>query len=137
MADSNYWSSTGDQGTIKISEDVVASIAAIAAAETEGVSGLYSSLTSDIAGFLGKKNLSKGVKVQFEGDTVSVEVCFLAIYGYAIREVAQNVQEGVKTSIESMTGLAVSGVNVHVGGVTFVPPSEEESVPVQGPAESE
>lgn len=128
MAESNYWSTAGDQGMIKISEDVVASIAAIAATETEGVSGLYSNLTSDIASFLGKKNLSKGVKVQFEGDTVAVEISLLAKYGYGIREIAQNVQTQVKSSIESMTGLRASAVNVQVGGVTFTPPvGEEES----------
>ncbi len=130
MAESNYWSTAGDQGMIKISEDVVASIAAIAAAETEGVSGLYSNLTSDIASFLGKKNLSKGVKVQFEGDTVAVEISLLAKYGYGIREIAQNVQTQVKASIESMTGLTASAINVQVGGVTFNPPvSEEEPAP--------
>lgn len=130
MAESNYWSTAGDQGMIKISEDVVASIAAIAAAETEGVSGLYSNLTSDIASFLGKKNLSKGVKVQFDGDTVAVEIGLLAKYGYGIREIAQNVQNQVKASIESMTGLTASAINVQVGGVTFTPPaSEEEPVP--------
>ncbi|MGE4548796.1 MAG: Asp23/Gls24 family envelope stress response protein [Intestinibacillus sp.] len=138
MAESNYWSTTGDQGTIKISDDVVASIAALAAAESEGVSGLYSSLTSDIASFLGKKNLSKGVKVEFEGNTVAIEIGFLATYGCNIRDVAQNVQKTVKSSIESMTGLSVSSVNVHVGGVTFAPPAQEEPEPATGaPAEAE
>ena len=61
MADhKEYWSTEDDQGCIRISEDVVASIAALAASETEGVSGLYSSLTSDIVSFLSKKNISKG-----------------------------------------------------------------------------
>lgn len=132
MAESNYWSTTGDQGTIKISDDVVASIAALAAAETEGVSGLYSSLTSDIASFLGKKNLSKGVKVEFEGDTVLIEIGFLATYGCNIRDVAQDVQKAVKSSIESMTGLSVSSINVHVGGVTFAPSVQEEQEPLAG-----
>ncbi|MDR3766699.1 MAG: Asp23/Gls24 family envelope stress response protein, partial [Butyricicoccus sp.] len=73
----DYWTTAGDQGTIKISEDVVASIAAIAASETEGVSGLYSSFTDDIANFLGKKNLAKGVKVQLQqNDTVEIDICF-------------------------------------------------------------
>ncbi len=126
MAENNYWSTAGDQGTIKISEDVVASIAAIAAIETEGVSGLYSNLTSDIASFLGKKNLSKGVKVQFEGDAVAIEISLLAKYGYGIREIAQNVQTQVKASIESMTGLVASSIDVQVGGVTFTPPAAEE-----------
>ena len=75
MADhKEYWSTESDQGSIRISEDVVASIAALSASETKGVSGLYSSLTSDIVGFISKKNLSKGVRIELgEDDTVKVE----------------------------------------------------------------
>ena len=65
MADhKEYWSTESDQGSIRISEDVVASIAALATSETAGVSGLYSTLTSDIVSFLSKKNLSKGVRIE-------------------------------------------------------------------------
>ncbi len=72
MADhKEYWSTESDQGSIRISEDVVASIAALSASETKGVSGLYSSLTSDIVGFISKKNLSKGVRIELgDDDTV-------------------------------------------------------------------
>lgn len=122
----DYWSSTGDQGTIRISEDVVASIAALSASETEGVSGLYSSLTNDIVSFLGKKNLSKGVRVDLgEEGTVKIEVGFLALFGHNICEVAKSVQNNVKNATESMTGLSVIEVNVHVGGVTFAPQASE------------
>jgi len=128
MADhKDYWSTTGDQGTIKISEDVVASIAALSALETEGVSGLYSSLTNDIVSFLSKKNLSKGVRVDLgEDDTVKIEIGFLALFGHNICEVSKTVQTSVKSAIESMTGLKVVEVNVHVGGVTFAPAENEE-----------
>lgn len=126
MAENNYWSTVGDQGTIKISEDVVASIASLATIETEGVNGLSSSFTSDIASFLGKKSLSKGVKVEFTEDTVLVEIGFLATYGCNIRDVSQNVQKAIKSSIESMTGLAVTEVNVHVGGIAFTSPMPED-----------
>lgn len=116
----DYWTTAGDQGTIKISEDVVASIAALAASETEGVSGLYSSFTDDIVSFLGKKNLSKGVKVQLhQDDTVEVEICFLAQFGYNICAVAKTVQDAVRSSIAAMTGLKATCVNILVGGVTF------------------
>lgn len=122
-----YWSSTSEEGSIKISEDVVTSIAAHAATETEGVSGLYSSLTSDIVSFLSKKNLAKGVNVQIlEDDFVTLEICFLALYGRNICEVAETVQKNVKSAIESMTGLQVTEVNIHVGGVTFAPEIVEE-----------
>lgn len=131
MADhKEYWSTESDQGSIRISEDVVASIAALAASETEGVSGLYSSVTRDIVSFLSKKNLSKGVRVELgEEDNVKVEISFLALFGHNICEVAKEVQENVRRQIESMTGLHVTEVNVHVGGVTFAPaekPAEPE-----------
>lgn len=127
MADhKDYWTTAGDQGTIKISEDVVASIAALATSETEGVSSLYSSFTSDIASFLGKKNLAKGVRVVLgENDSVEVEICYLAKYGYSICDVAKNVQEAVRSSIEAMTGLKTSAINIYVGGVMFDAPEED------------
>lgn len=118
-----YWVTEGDQGTIKISEEVVASIAALAATETEGVSGLCAGLTTEIASFLGKKNPNKGVKVLIgDDDTVAVEVSFLAKFGHSVREVAGEVQVAVKNAIESMTGLQAMEVNVCVGGVTFDAP---------------
>ena len=139
MADhKEYWSTESDQGSIRISEDVVASIAALAASETDGVSGLYSSVTRDIVSFLSKKNLSKGVRVELgEEDTVKVEISFLALFGYNICEVARQVQDNVKSQIESMTGLHVVEINVHVGGVTFAPAAEEKAAePEEKPAQT-
>lgn len=133
MADhKEYWSTESDQGSIRISEDVVASIAALATSETAGVSGLYSTLTSDIVGFLSKKNLSKGVRIEIgEEGTVKIEIGFLALFGHNICEVAKQVQENVRSSVESMTGLKVTEVNVHVGGVTFTPAPAVEEQPVE------
>lgn len=133
MADhKEYWSTESDQGSIRISEDVVASIAALATSETAGVSGLYSTLTSDIVGFLSKKNLSKGVRIEIgEEGTVKIEIGFLALFGHNICEVANQVQENVRSSVESMTGLKVTEVNVHVGGVTFAPAPAVEEQPAE------
>lgn len=115
-----YWMTTHDQGSIKISEDVVASIAAVATSETEGVSGLYSSFTNDIVSFLGKKTPAKGVKVTFHSDnTVDIDICYLACFGSNICDVAKNVQENVKSAVESMTNLDIGNINIHVAGVTF------------------
>ena len=120
MADSKeYWTSASDQGSVRISEDVIASIAAIAASETEGVGNLYSGIGTNGAEFLGKKSLAKGVKVVFHGDLVEVEVSLLAQYGYNICEVSKNVQSAVRSSIQSMTGMRTSAVNIKVGGVSF------------------
>ena len=71
-----------------------------------------------------------------EEDTVRIEIGFLALFGHNICEVAKQVQENVKSSVESMTGLKVVEVNVHVGGVTFAPaPAAEESAPAAAPEE--
>ncbi len=123
MADhKDYWTTEGEEGSIKISEDVVASIAALAASETKGVSGLYSSFTRDIKGFLSKKNLAKGVRIELGSEgTVKLEISFLALYGHNICEVAKQVQQNVRNSVESMTGLKADEINIHVGGVTFAP----------------
>ena len=92
MADGKeYWTSGGEQDSVRISEDVIASIAAIAASETEGVGNLYSGIGTNVAEFLGKKSLAKGVKVVFHGDLVEVEVSMLAQYGYDICEVSKKV----------------------------------------------
>ncbi len=123
-----YWMTTHDQGSIKISEDVVASIAAVATSETDGVSGLYSSFTNDIVSFLGKKTPSKGVKVTFHSDnTVDVDICYLACFGSNICDVAKNVQENVKSAVESMTNLDIGNINIHVAGVTFNKEISKES----------
>lgn len=120
MADGKeYWTSGGEQDSVRISEDVIASIAAIAASETEGVGNLYSGIGTNVAEFLGKKSLAKGVKVVFHGDLVEVEVSMLAQYGYDICEVSKKVQEAVRSSILSMTGMRTSAVNINVGGVSF------------------
>ena len=121
MAEREYWTTECEQGNVKISEDVIASIAAISASETEGVNGLYSNIGKDIAEFLGKKNLSKGVKITFNGNCVEVEIGMSVKYGYNILEVAKKVQESVASSIESMTGLHTTCVDIQIGTITFDP----------------
>lgn len=120
MADGKeYWTSDSDQGRVRISEDVIASIAAIAASETEGVGNLYSGIGTNVAEFLGKKSLAKGVKVAFHGDLVEVEISLFMQYGYNICEVGKKVQSAVRSSIRSMTGMRTSAVNINVGGISF------------------
>ena len=106
-----------EKGTINISEEVVAAIAALAVSEVEGVFGLSSSFTADIKEMLGKKNMSKGVKLTIEEEVVTVE-CFVVVsYGYEIPAVAANIQESVVSAVESMTGLKVAAVHVDVCGI--------------------
>ena len=94
-------------GEVKIAADVVAAIAGLAATEVE------------LAGMLGKKKLTKGVKVQMELGVVHVDMMISVRYGYSIPKVTEQVQERVSQQIETMTGLTVSEVNVRVSGVNL------------------
>ena len=116
-----YVSRSDELGNIHISEEVLAAITAAAALDVEGVSGLAANLGSDIAELLGKKNLAKGVHVRMEDDKVEVELSVLMGYGHTIPEIGRAIQDGVKSAIESITGLEVSVVNVSVAGITFPP----------------
>ena len=116
----DYVSLEDEKGTVNISEDVIASIAALTAVEVPGVSELAATIGSDIAaGLRGKKNLSRGVRIEVLEGAVSVNVYAVIQYGYAVTKVAKTVQENIAVAIESTTGLKVSEVNVHVGGITF------------------
>ena len=107
-----------EKGTVNISEEVVAAIAALAVSEVEGVYGLSSSFTADLAQMLGKKNMSKGVKLSIDENIVTVE-CFVVInYGVEIPAVAASIQESVMSAVESMTGLKVAAVNVDICGIS-------------------
>ncbi|NLZ38857.1 MAG: Asp23/Gls24 family envelope stress response protein [Firmicutes bacterium] len=106
-------------GTIKIADEVVAIIAGLAATEIEGVAGMSGGLAGDIAGMLGKRNLSKGVKVEVSGNKASIDLFITVKFGARIPDVAWNIQESVKKAVESMTGLEAAKINVHVQGVSF------------------
>ncbi len=113
----NTVSQSDELGTVHIAEEVIASIAAIAATEVDGVSGLSGAM--ELSELLGKKNLSRGVKIAVEGSAVTCDVFILVKRTFAILKVSQQVQENVKAHIESMTGLEAPAVNVHVVGISF------------------
>ncbi len=120
MSDNKEYVSRSDElGNIHISEEVLAAIAAAAALEVEGVSSLSANLGSDIAELLGKKNLARGVRVKMEDEMVAVDLSVLMAYGATIPEMSKSVQEGIKSAIESMTGLEVSAVNLNVSGISL------------------
>ena len=107
-------------GNIKICVDVVSTIAGIAASEIKGVAGMYSSFANGIAEKFGaKKNQSKGVKVEMGEDAVTIDLYIVVRYGIKIPELAWEVQESVKNNVETMTGLEVAKVNIHIEGVSF------------------
>jgi uncharacterized alkaline shock family protein YloU len=117
--DENININTEDVGEIQIADDVVSAIAAIAANEVAGVHSMASGLAGGIAEMLGKKNLSKGIKVEINDNTAVIDIYIIIEYGCKISDVAQNIQEKVKNSIETMTGIEVSMVNIHVQGVNL------------------
>lgn len=113
-----------DTGKIRITDDVVAVIAGIAATEVEGVAGMSGGIVGDVAEILGRKNLTKGVKVEVGQIEAAIDLYVIMEYGYRIPEVAWNIQEKVKEAVESMTGLNVVEVNIHVQGVNIVKPDK-------------
>lgn len=107
----------GKIGDVQIADEVVAIIAGLAATEVEGVVSMNGNITNELVGKLGMKNLSKGVKVTFAPDSVSVHLALTLEYGYSIPKTSKQVQERVKLAIETMTGLTVAEVNIRIAGV--------------------
>lgn len=109
-----------DGGKINISNDVIASIAGIAATEIEGVAGMAGGAFPGLVEKLGaKKNPQKGVKVTVSPEGAVIDLLIVVAFGVRIPELAWEVQENVKNSVESMTGTEVLRVNVFVEGVSF------------------
>ena len=104
-------------GEVKIADEVVGIIAALAATEVEGVASMASNITNELISRLGMKNLSKGVKVDVLEGVVTVSLALNMKYNYSIMDVSAKVQEKVKSAVENMTGLEVADVNVKVAGV--------------------
>ena len=104
-------------GEVKIADEVVAIIAALAATEVEGVASMAGNITNELISRLGMKNLSKGVKVDVLEGVVTVSLALNMKYTYSIMDVSAKVQEKVKSAVENMTGLEVADVNVKVAGV--------------------
>ncbi|MBR1645277.1 MAG: Asp23/Gls24 family envelope stress response protein [Selenomonadaceae bacterium] len=111
-------------GAIKIADEVVSIIAGLAATEIEGIAGMSGGVVGGIAEMLGRKNFSKGVKVEVGEREAAVDLYIIVQYGARIPDVALSAQENIKKAIETMTGLSVVEVNVHVQGVHF--PEDEE-----------
>ena len=100
---------------IKIANDVVASIAGVAVSEVSGVSGMAGGITE----IFGKKGLSKGIKVEVGEKDTKIDVNIIVEYGVRIPDVAFEIQNRVKKAVETMTGLNVSSVNIHIQGINI------------------
>lgn len=106
-------------GDVRIANEVVAVIAGLAAVEVEGVAGMSGGIAGGIAEMLGRKSLAKGVKVEVGEAQAAVDLYVVVDFGVRIPDVSWQIQENVKRAIETMTGLEVVEVNVHVQGVHF------------------
>lgn len=126
-----------DIGEIKISEEVVAVVAGIATSEVKGVAGMAGTIAGGIAEILGKKNLSKGIKVDLRDETVSVDLHIIVNYGSKVPEVAWEIQEKVKKAIECMVGLTVEKVNIFIEGVNIEKEPRKETRPPKPDAETD
>lgn len=104
-------------GSVKIADDVVASIAAIAACEVEGVKSVDGTAGENLFSMVGIKGVTKGARVEVNGKQVRADVAIIMEYGYNIPETCQYVQKKVKNSIENMTGLEVTDVNIRIAGI--------------------
>ncbi len=124
----------GDLGMIRIADEVVSTVAGIAASEVEGVASMSGGWGTDLVEKLGRKNLAKGIKVESSGDQTSIDIFVIIEFGYAIPKVAEAVQREVKMAVETMTGLTVAAVNVHIVSVMTKKAISEEA---QEAAESE
>ena len=108
-------------GTVSFATDVVATIAVLAATEVEGVASM-SSPSSALADMFSRKNtlnFTKGVRIDLDGNCVTVDVTIVVEYGSPVPDVARSIQENVKKAIETMSGLTVHSVDVHVSGISF------------------
>ena len=107
-----------ENSNIKIADDVVAVIAGVAVSEVQGVYEMSGGFAGGISEVLsGKKNLAKGIKVEINEKTTKIDVNIIVEYGTRKPDVAFEIQNKVKKAVETMTGLTVSEVNVHVQGV--------------------
>ena len=112
-----------NDGQITYANDVIATIVSVATAEVDGISGIAGG--GSLSGILAKGRAPRGVRVDMNGEDVKVDVSVTVDYGMPIQKVGRNAQENVRKSIESMTGLHVNQVDLHVVGVSFEKENQE------------
>ena len=115
-------------GKVTFNTAVIATIAGLATVEVPGVAGMSGGIVSGMAELLGRRNLTKGVKVAINEQECEVDLNIVVTYGVKIPEVTAKIQGDVKSSIETMTGLTVKSVDIHVQGVDLEKKKEDQSV---------
>ncbi|MFD1955094.1 Asp23/Gls24 family envelope stress response protein [Paenibacillus thailandensis] len=116
-------------GIIRISDDVVSTIAGLAALETPGIAAMSGGISEGLAKRLSGRNVQKGVSVEVGQLEAAIDLRIIVHYGIPIQEVCRQLQLNVREAVENMTGLNVVEVNVKVEGVAF----KEEEAPEESP----
>lgn len=111
---------------VVFANDVIATIVGLAAADVKGVVGLSGGVMEGFSEVFGKKNLTKGVKVEVGTEEVAADVSIVVQYGFKIQDVCAEVQAAVRKAVETMTGLRVVEVNVYVQEIAFEPEPKEK-----------
>ena len=124
----------GGMGSVTFADEVIAIIAGLAATEIKGIASMSGNMGNSINEMLGKKDHTQGVKVEVGKEEAAVDLYVVLNYGLSIPDVCKEVQENVKKAIETMTGLRVVEVNVHVQGVKF---EKEAPVAIEEPKKEE
>lgn len=114
------------EASVRIADEAVATVAALAATGVDGVAGLSAGLVGDLSSTLGRRGGTRGVRVEVGEKETAIDLYLVVDYGVRIPEVAHRVQQAVKKAVEEMTDLKVVEVNIHVQGVVFPPVKKRE-----------
>lgn len=115
---------TKEGDSIKISSEVIAIIAGIVSSEVPGIAGMSGGIVGGIAEKLGRRDLTKGIKVIVDGETVTIDMNVIAEYGISIVEATDKLKKAIRDNVEKTTGLKVKAININVLGINV--PEEEE-----------
>ncbi|MFH1859733.1 MAG: Asp23/Gls24 family envelope stress response protein [bacterium] len=113
-------------GSVKVSDEVIATIASVAATQIEGVVGMSEGIVDGLAKIITGGQATKGIKVSVGEEEAAIDISVIVEYGHSIAEIGRKIQEGVKNAVESMTGLKVVEVNVYIQGVHLIDEKHEE-----------
>ena len=116
-----------DSDSMMITDEAIAVMAGVAASEVRGVAGMSGGFAGGIAEVFGRRNLSKGVKVLTKNDSTTVDLYVIVKYGYRIPDLAFQIQENVKSTIEALSGIIVDAVNIHIPGIDYREDCETKS----------
>lgn len=123
-----------DNDSMMITDEAIAVMAGVAASEVRGVSGMSGGFAGGIAEVFGRRNLSKGVKVVTKNDSTTVDLYVIVKYGHRIPDLAYEIQENVKSTIESLSGITVDAVNIHIQGIDY---SEDSEIKIESESDTE